>query len=253
MRKIGLAALTVLELPPPEQVSVAAQAGYSHVGLRLVPLPSQVLPAFEPRDLEMRLADTGVKVLDIEVFRLEAQTTVADFEPVLAASARIGATDLLAHGVDSDAARLADNLGRLCDLAAPYGLGVNVEPMPWVEIRNVSRARRLLDAVRRPNAAVLVDAIHFYREDNALEELKTVPHRYAQICDATAGRPPDLQEIIRQARGDRLFPGEGGLDLKGLLAALPPDLPISVEIPHARPMPPLERARRALAATKALL
>ena len=38
MRKIGLAALTVLELPHHEQVSVAAQAGYTHVGLRLVPV-----------------------------------------------------------------------------------------------------------------------------------------------------------------------------------------------------------------------
>ena len=35
---IALAALTVLELTPPEQVSVAAQAGYSHVGLRLIPV-----------------------------------------------------------------------------------------------------------------------------------------------------------------------------------------------------------------------
>ena len=44
MRTIGLAALTVLELPAHEQVSVAAQAGYSHVGLRLVPVANQVLP-----------------------------------------------------------------------------------------------------------------------------------------------------------------------------------------------------------------
>lgn len=62
-----------------------------------------------------------------------------------------------------------------------------------------------------------------------------------------------MQEIIRQARGDRLFPGEGGLDLKGLLSALPRDLPVSLEIPVARKMDPLERARRALAATKAIL
>ncbi len=34
-RKIGLAALTVLELSHEEQVSVAAAAGYDCVGLRL--------------------------------------------------------------------------------------------------------------------------------------------------------------------------------------------------------------------------
>lgn len=74
-----------------------------------------------------------------------------------------------------------------------------------------------------------------------------------QFCDAHPGRPADMQEMIRQARGDRLFPGEGALDLRGLMAALPGDLPISLEIPLATPMPPNERARRALHATKAFL
>jgi hypothetical protein len=62
-----------------------------------------------------------------------------------------------------------------------------------------------------------------------------------------------MEEIRRQAREDRLMPGEGELDLAGLLAALPSDLPICLEIPYARPMPPLERARLALARTMPLL
>ena len=62
-----------------------------------------------------------------------------------------------------------------------------------------------------------------------------------------------MNEIIRQAREDRLLPGEGGLDLRGLLRALPPDLPMSLEIPQAGVPDPLQRARRALAATQQLL
>ena len=74
MRAISLAALTVLELPAHEQVSVAVQAGYSHVGLRLVPVANQVLPPFDEREVKRRLAATGVRVLDVEVFRLAPQT-----------------------------------------------------------------------------------------------------------------------------------------------------------------------------------
>jgi len=37
----SLAALTVLELSPPDMVEVAARAGYSHVGLRLEPATPQ--------------------------------------------------------------------------------------------------------------------------------------------------------------------------------------------------------------------
>jgi sugar phosphate isomerase/epimerase len=251
MRAIGLAALTVLELAPPEQVSVAAQAGYTHVGLRLIPVTGQVLPQFDFHELQARLSGTGVRVLDVEVFRLAPETQVAAFEPILAMAERLGATDLLAHGADADEARLGEHMAALCELAAKHGISVNIEPMPWVEVSTVRKAARVIKG--HANAAVLVDAIHFYREDNTLDELKTVPHRYMQLCDARAERPADTQELIRQARGDRLFPGEGGLDLRALLDALPANLPISVEIPHARPMPALERARRALAATKALL
>lgn len=256
-RRIGLAALTVLELPHHEQVGVAAQAGYTDVGLRLVPVAGQpFLHAFDVDEVEKRLADTGVRVLDVEVFRLTSETKINELEPAMATAQRLGATELLVHGADSDEARLIETFGRLCDLAARYGLSANLEPMPWVDVSNVAKAMRILDGAARANGGLLVDAIHFFRAGDtpqALAKLDRQRLRYMQLCDAPPERPSDMQEIIRQARGDRLFPGEGGLDLKGLLSALPRDLPVSLEIPVARKMDPLERARRALAATKAIL
>ncbi len=128
--------------------------------------------------------------------------------------------------------------------------------MPWVDVSNIAKAMRILDGAARPNGGLLVDAIHFFRAGDSPQALAKVPRRflrYMQLCDARPERPADMQEIIRQARSDRLFPGEGGLDLKGLLGALPAGIPISLEIPVAKKIEPLERARRALAATNAIL
>lgn len=253
-RKVGLAALTVLELSPQDQVSVAAQAGYDFVGLRLIPVAGQPHQhAIDVAAIERRLADTGMKIFDVEVFRLDPETRVSDYEPMLEISARLRASDLLVHGADADSARLADNWGRLCDLARRYGLAANLEPMPWVEISTVAKANRLLQLAPRENAAVLPDAIHFFREANRLEELAGTKTRYAQFCDARREKPASMDEIRRQAREDRLMPGEGGLDLAGLLAALPADLPLCLEVPYARPLPPLERARLALQKTRPFL
>ncbi|HXU56367.1 MAG TPA: sugar phosphate isomerase/epimerase, partial [Casimicrobiaceae bacterium] len=63
-RPLSLAALTVLELTPPDMVTCAAAAGFSHVGIRLLPAtPSE--PRYDIvgdtpllRELERRLADT---------------------------------------------------------------------------------------------------------------------------------------------------------------------------------------------------
>ena len=122
--------------------------------------------------------------------------------------------------------------------------------MPWVDVSTVAKAKRI---VKGTSGAVLVDAIHFYRADNTFDDLKGAPMRYVQFCDAHAGRPSDMQEIIRQARGDRLLPGEGALDLRGLLRALPADLPLSLEIPLARKLEPFERAKQVMAATRKFL
>lgn len=240
-----------------EQISVAAQAGYSHVGLRLIPVAGQpVAHPFDVIDIERRLGDTGMRVLDVEVFRLMPETHVADFEPALAVAARLHATELLVHGADPNEARLIETFAGLCDLAARHGLAANLEPMPWVDVSNIAKAMRIVDGAARPNGGLLVDAIHFFRAGDTPQALAKVPRnflRYMQLCDAPAERPSDMQEIIRQARSDRLFPGEGGLDLPGLMAALPAGIALSLEIPVAKKMEPLERARRALAATEAIL
>ncbi|MBV6290494.1 sugar phosphate isomerase/epimerase family protein [Pseudomonas aegrilactucae] len=239
-RVMSLAALTVLELSPPEMVEVAARAGYSHVGLRLEPATAQEhhFPLVRDGDLRrqtaQRLHDTGIKVLDVEILRLKPETRVAEFEALLAVGAEFGATELLVAGNDPDEARQTDNFAALCDLAAPYGLHPHLEFMPWTDAKHLTQAARIVANAGRPNGCVLVDAFHFDRSASRLEDLRQLPAsriRYAQLCDVAGPRPHDMAEILRQARNERRFPGEGDCDLLGLLRSLPAGVPLSLEIP----------------------
>ena len=77
-----------------------------------------------------------------------------------------------------------------------------------------------------------------------------------QLCDGTLPRPTDFDTMIAQARGERAFPGEGGIDLVSMLRAVPRGVPPSLECPtryRALGMPALERAQRGRAAVDALL
>jgi hypothetical protein len=66
-----------------------------------------------------------------------------------------------------------------------------------------------------------------------------------------------MAEILRQARNERRFPGDGDCDLAGLLQCLPADIPLSLEIPTVKLLEQgvsgLQRARMALSKTHELL
>jgi sugar phosphate isomerase/epimerase len=264
-RILSLSALTVLELPPPEMVTCARDAGYTHVGLRLIPATNNE-PAWDTigdtvtiRETLARLQDSAIEVLDVEILRLKPETKVGDFHPVLETAARLGARNALVAGNDPDEARLTDNLAALCDLAAPYLIAPCLEPMPWTDAKNFAQGARIVGNASRPNIGLLIDPIHFDRGGSVANEIPKVPAswiRYIQMCDAPAGRPTTLEGLLLQARAERLLPGEGGLDLKGILRAVPSQTPISVEIPQealARTTPAVERARRAAVATRNLI
>ncbi|WP_160108342.1 sugar phosphate isomerase/epimerase family protein [Pseudomonas izuensis] len=265
-RVFSLASLTVLELSPPDMVEVAARAGYSHVGLRLVPATPQehhfplVADAELRRQTLARLRDAGIRVLDVEILRLKPETVVAEFENILAVGAEFGASELLVAGNDSDEQRMTENFAELCDLAVSYGLHPHLEFMPWTDARNLEQAVRIVERAGRENGAVLVDAFHFDRSGSRLEDLARVAPsrlRYAQLCDVAGQRPADMAEILRQARNERRFPGDGDCDLTGLLSCLPANIPLSLEIPTVRLLEQgvsgLDRARMALDKTRELL
>ncbi|HEV8095023.1 MAG TPA: sugar phosphate isomerase/epimerase [Burkholderiales bacterium] len=265
LRPLALGALTVLELAPDDMVICAAEAGYAYVGLRILPAtPTEVTwPSIGDtplvRNIERRLADTGVRVLDIEIFRLLPKTEVRAFVPALETGARLGATQVLVAGNDPDPVRLADRFAALCDLGAPLRLTLNVEPMPWTEVKNVDQGLRLLVTAARPNAGLLIDPIHFDRGGNVPADIAAIPRErlfYMQLCDAPAERPRDTETLIHQARNERLMPGDGALDLEGILRAMPRDIPIALEVPMrtlAQSVGAVERATRMRAKTEALL
>lgn len=239
-RTVSLAALTVVELEPDEAIRVAQQAGYDKVGLRLIAAtpeqegaPVVASPAKLQR-IKSALRETGIGVLDIEILRLQPETRVSDFRAVLEMGAELGATEILVAGNDPNRQRLIDNFSALCELGQPMGLGINLEFMPWTDIPDLAQASAVLDRVEQGNAGLLVDAFHLNRSGSALSELAAQPtsrFRYVQLCDIAGAPPADMAEILREARAERLFPGQGDIDLSALLVALPDSTPLSIEVP----------------------
>lgn len=239
-RTYSLAYLTSHRCTPPEALRVAAENGYAYVGLRLWPnapgAPQQHLLGL-PAVLRETMAvqrDSGVGVFDLEIIRIGESFDPHAWDALYDAGAALKARAILVAGDDPDEARLAAHYARLCEVMQPYGMTADLEFMPWTAVPDARAALRIVRAAGKPaNAGILVDALHFGRSHTTLDDIRAIPPdllHYAQMCDAQAGTHFSTEQMIHSARCERLLPGEGTIDVQGLFAVLPADLPVSVEI-----------------------
>lgn len=250
---LGIAHFSCIDVPPLEFVRLAGEIGYAAVGLRLHPA-FQGAPFYtlRPGSAEMRLVkvalqQAGIAVYDIEFVVIDEAFSASELLPVLESAGELGARRLSVGGDDPDRGRFIDNLTALAALAGEFGMGVDLEIMPWRRIGTLASAVEAAEGTRRANVGVLIDALHLSRSGAVPADLRSVPKELiqsVQLCDAVAERPADNAALVAEARGGRLLPGEGALPLRELVTMAPSNARLSVEVPNAGL--PTERHAKAL-------
>ena len=252
-RLLSLAAGVCPETAPADFVAACAAAGWSACGIWF---DADTWTEAVAADVRRRLDDTGTIALDMEPIFVTPDGD--DGARMVEAAAAVGARNLLivSRGVDDD--RFSDRFAELCDLAEPHGIGCSIEFLAFMSVSSLGQTLGILDRVARPNAAVLVDALHMIRTGATPSEVGRVasdtPDRlpYAQLCDGPLTAPDDL---VADALDGRSTLGAGEFPLRDLLAVLPARTAISMEIRSStlrRDFPdPVDRARRVFDTTKA--
>ncbi|MHA6693461.1 sugar phosphate isomerase/epimerase family protein [Homoserinimonas sp. A520] len=243
---LGIAPLCAIGATPAEYVAAAASAGFDFVGIRLSPV-TEADTVYTPlgpdfRELELLIADSGLDVLDTEVFRMTEHATAELWMPLLEMSARLGARLFNVVGADSDLARLADRVGSLTFDAAPFGITPVLEPLAYLPLNSY---RTAVDIALKAGCAVELDGLHAVR--TGLDPLLVADHPELfpvfQVCDAPAvlvewgeDRPPGARpgdsDMVIESRLNRLLPGRGDSPLGELMAALRPGTPVAMEVPN---------------------
>jgi sugar phosphate isomerase/epimerase len=252
MPEVGIDHLTMLDVSPPELVTVAREAGFDAVSPRVIPsTPSEEPWLMTPgspmlEETARRLDETSIRVLAVEVVRIGPGTRREDYESTLEAGARLDARYVTVNGDDPDMERACETFAALTANARPYGLRPLIEPIPYTHVSNLDEAAYI--AEHSGGGGILLDALHFRRFGGRLEQLRSLDPEllsYAQLCDAPLAPPSGLPRPRKLPRGQstdgtdlqlesramRLLPGDGELPLAEFLAALPEGIPVSVEAP----------------------
>ncbi len=232
MNPISFAAGIVPGAGPVETIRAAAEGGFDMTGLWIE--PEQWSPALL-RETKAALADTGLPLLDVEVIWINPGDNLSAHKACIDIGAELGASNVLCVSSDPDMGATAARLAALCEHAEGSGMRVALEFGIFTEVKNLTMALAVLDAVAHPQRALLIDPIHVDRSGSAIEAIAQVPREllpYAQFCDAPAERPDtsDFNAIITDAIDLREQCGEGGLPLGALYRALPAGIPLSIEL-----------------------
>ena len=249
-RKFSLAYLTIPGVDPVSQIKIAKEAGYDYVSLRTIPMHLPGEPEFLPQKdpelfdaIQKALKEYDMPLMDIELARVRPDLDIEEYRPAFEAAAKLGATDVLGSIWSRDKAWYTDTAGKVADYAAEFGLKFNIEFLPWAGVRNLQEDITLVDKLGRDNVYVMVDTLHAGRAGVTAEELARTPRKYfnfIHLCDGPAG--PDGDPVLDNIKDDlmlytareaRFYPGEGVMDIAGMVKAMP-EIPLSIELPNLK-------------------
>nr|WP_307873590.1 MULTISPECIES: sugar phosphate isomerase/epimerase [unclassified Frankia] len=264
--RLGLEHQTVFGLPPVEFVHLAADLGCRYIAAVLTGNP--VNPhGYEPFSLRddtalrrrtiaaMRERDVSISLGEGFVVRpgSDMRGHAADLDVM----AELGVAMVNTVTMDPDLDRSHDEFATLAELASERGIQTTIEFAPSLTISDLDGALAAIRHVARPDFRLLIDTMHLARAGHTPEDLAALDPAliaYAQLSDHTTHQ---RGTVYREDTIDRMVPGEGELPLRDILAALPTDIVIGLEVPMLSAAqagePTEQRARRCVQAARNLL
>ncbi|MFD6280504.1 bifunctional sugar phosphate isomerase/epimerase/4-hydroxyphenylpyruvate dioxygenase family protein [Streptomyces sp. NPDC060209] len=225
-----------------EKLTAAARAGFDGVEIFENDLIGSPLG---PEEIGERAADLGLTIdlyqpmRDIEAVPAdEFARNLRRAEHKFRLMRRLGADTVLVcssvspSAVDDDALA-AEQLRRLADLAQESGIRVAYEALAWGRhVSTYEHAWRIVEAADHPALGVCLDSFHILARGSDVKGIEAIPGDkifFLQLADA----PQMALDVLQWSRHHRCFPGQGDLDVTGLVRAAVRagyDGPLSLEV-----------------------
>ncbi|MBO1332851.1 bifunctional sugar phosphate isomerase/epimerase/4-hydroxyphenylpyruvate dioxygenase family protein [Streptomyces sp. VRA16 Mangrove soil] len=209
-----------------EKLTAAARAGFDGVEIFENDLLASPLT---PEDVRALCADLGLSIdlyqplRDIEavpgdVFARNLRRAEHKFRVMerLGADTVLVCSSVSPHAEDDDALA-AHQLRLLADRAAGSGIKVAYEALAWGRhVNTYDHAWRIVEAADHPALGTCLDSFHILARGCDPKGIEDIPGEkifFLQLADA----PQLAMDVLQWSRHYRCFPGQGDLDVAGLL------------------------------------
>lgn len=243
--RLSLCHGTLIGVEPPTFVDAAAAAGFRRVSLRIMSpksgVPGRVMGHYPMlgdtemrRETKRRLDANGMSATEAEAAVINPDTDIAGLADFMDSAAYLGCVGAIPvfFGQTSEQ-QVLDQYGQFSALAAERGLKSLIEFIALSEIKTLAAAARVISAAGAANGAIIIDSLHLVRSGGAPSDIDTVDPKLinsAQINDGLVDWPNEDGRWWHEMSMARGFLGEGDFPVKDMVAHLPPDIPIGVEV-----------------------
>ncbi|WP_086804111.1 sugar phosphate isomerase/epimerase and 4-hydroxyphenylpyruvate domain-containing protein [Streptomyces caniscabiei] len=225
-----------------EKLAAASRAGFDGVEIFENDLLASPLA---PEEVRARCADLGLSIdlyqpmrdieaVPAEVFAENLRRARHKFELM----GRLGCDTVLVCSsvhplAEDDDALAAYHLRQLALLADEFGIRVAYEALAWGRhVNTYDHAWRIVEAADHPALGTCLDSFHILARGSDPKGIEDIPGEkifFLQLADA----PLMAMDVLQWSRHYRCFPGQGGLDVTGLVGhvrAAGYDGPLSLEV-----------------------
>lgn len=227
-----------------ERCAAAARAGFKGIGFWHADL-EHVRKSYSLAEMRRVLEDNGLKHIEIEFladwFQPPGERRAASDqrrEFLFECCESLGARHLKVgdfYRSECPMSRLIDEFGALCREAAPRGIRIGYELMPFSVIETLEKTRQLLEGAAQKNSGVIFDMWHIVKLGIPYDAVINFPGQYFLGLELNDGylKTPAGMELSTETTAHRKFCGHGEFDIKGLTSKLPQSAyrgPVGIEV-----------------------
>lgn len=219
---------TIRPTPILDKIRIAGEVGYSAIELWHDDVDAYLAGGGKLADLRKALGDQGLEVpTTIYVkgwFESSGPEHVRALEEArrrMHQSAELGAHHIIAGppGGKADHNLGARNYRELVELGLQIGVRPAMEYLGFVDdINTIEAAAEIVEKAGHPRGTVIHDPFHIFRGGGSFDSLFKVPAERVAICHFNDA-PADPPRVMQHDK-DRVYPGDGHLDLRRMVRLL---------------------------------
>ena len=213
-----------------DRAEVCGRIGWRGMGFVLDDMNASIA-RYGVQTVRRIFSDNGIHHVELEFLvdwhltgerRLESDAT---YDRLLEVCAELGAKKIkIGGGVfeegEPDFPAMRTALASICERAAPLGIDIVIEFLPFASINTIKRGLALFEGLGTTNGGLLVDTWHIQRGGMTAEDIRQIPLNLLRAVELDDAGPEVLGSLFNDSTHYRRPCGEGSIDIPSQMQAI---------------------------------